>query len=82
MEEFFFNDQKRIIKKEGLDNIFVIEGESLFLKISMNDPCDRIEFHNGPKLFVGKDFFGKGIIKSLSPISTGIGTKAVRVEVK
>jgi hypothetical protein len=52
------------------------------LKISMNDPCDRIEFHNGPKLVIGGDFFGKGIIKSLCPVKTGLGIKSIRVEVK
>jgi len=82
MEEFFFTNQKRTVKKDILDNTFLIEGDSLFLKISMNDPCDRIEFHNGPKLVIGGDFFGKGIIKSLCPVKTGLGIKSIRVEVK
>lgn len=80
MEEVFFNGQKRVIKKEN-ENTFLIEGDSIYLKWSINDPPTSAEFHNGPRLLVGKDFFGKGTIQSIEPVNTGIGSKSVRIKI-
>ena len=80
MEEVFFNGQKRVIKKED-DKTFLIEGDSIYLKWSINDPPSSVEFHKGPRLLVGKDFFGKGTIQAIQPVATGIGKKSIRVTI-
>lgn len=79
-EEIFSNGKKRIIKQES-ENSYLIEGESIYLKWSMSDPPSSVEFHDGPRLIVGKNFFNKGTISSLEPVGVGVGNKVVRVKI-
>jgi hypothetical protein len=76
-----FNNRKRFIKKED-EKTFLIEGEARFLKLPMSEPS-KIEFEYGPKLIVGKDFYGKGIIECLEQADASSSSyKAVRVKLK
>lgn len=58
---------------------YLISGESRFLKRSLNEPMDRVEFEGGPRLIVGCDFYGKGKIAKLEPADSEKDEKTVKV---
>lgn len=75
----FHNDIKRVIK-EIEENCFIMEGKSQYLKWSINDPPNSVEFDKGPKLVLGNDFYNKGKIKKLEQAQTeDFANKAVKV---
>lgn len=78
--EIISGDKKR--KISPLDkNTYLISGESRFLKWSLNEPPERVEFERGPRLCLGKDFYGKGIVTALAPADAEKSHKAVKVTV-
>jgi len=75
----FHNDIKRVIK-EIEENCFIMEGKSQYLKWSISNPPNSVEFDKGPKLIIGNDFYNKGKINKLEPIkSEDSSNKAVKV---
>lgn len=73
------NGKKRTIMKVS-DNEFVIGGHAVYLKWSMREGPAKVEFHYGPILEEGKDFYGLGTIKNLRQVETNDPmTKSIRV---
>lgn len=75
------NGKKRIIKKVS-DNEFVISGHAIYLKWPLQESKSRVEFHYGPVLEAGKDFYGLGIVEKIEQLDVNDPTmKAVKFSV-
>jgi hypothetical protein len=75
------NGKKRTITKAS-ENEFIISGHAIYLKWPLKEGESKVEFHYGPVLEVGKDFYGLGAIKKLEQVQTNDPTtKSIKVSI-
>lgn len=79
--EIELNGKKRTITKVS-EKEFIISGHAIYLKWPLKDSQSRVEFHYGPVLEAGKDFYGLGVVEKFEQVDTNDPmTKAVRFSV-
>ena len=80
--EIELNGKKRTIRKVS-DNEFVISGYAIYLKWPLKESQSRVEFHYGPVLEVGQDFYGLGVIEKFEQVDTNDPmTKSIKFSVR
>lgn len=77
--EFESNGKKRTIRKVS-ENEFILAGHAIYLKWSMKEGPAKVEFHYGPTIEEGKDFYGLGKTEKIEQVHTNDPmTKAIRI---